>query len=52
MHTHLTNNPTQHGFRRLATSQTRKALGGVKFAEQTLMAGVTSVRNLGARGFT
>lgn len=51
MHTHLTSNPTHHGYRSLATSQTRKALGGVRFAKDTLMAGVTSVRNLGAANF-
>ncbi len=48
MHTHLTNDANEHGYRRLAKTQTRKALSGVKFAEQTLLAGVTTVRNLGA----
>ena len=47
-HTHLTNSATQHGHRRLSASATRKALSGVKHAEQTLHAGVTSVRDLGA----
>ncbi|MGB3725424.1 MAG: amidohydrolase family protein [Glaciecola sp.] len=50
-HTHLTSDPTQHGFRRLTMTQTRKALQGVKFAETTLNAGITTVRNLGAGGF-
>ena len=51
MHVHLTSSATEHGIKRLLTSQTRKALRGVKNAEQTLMAGVTSVRNLGAAEF-
>ena len=48
MHVHLTSDPMAHGYRRLAQSQSRKALGGVKFARDTLLAGVTTVRNLGA----
>lgn len=51
MHAHLTSSSTEHGYKRLASSQTRAALRGVKHAEQTLMAGVTTVRNLGASGF-
>lgn len=51
MHTHLTSDAKEHGLRRLTTSQVRKAFRGVKFAEQTLMSGVTTVRNLGAGGF-
>lgn len=51
MHTHLTSDAKEHGIRRLTTSQVRKAFRGVKFAEQTLMSGVTTVRNLGAGGF-
>ena len=50
-HTHLTSDANEHGLRRLTTSQVRKAFRGVKFAEQTLFAGVTSVRNLGAGAF-
>ncbi len=51
MHAHLTASSSEHGFKRLASSQTRAALRGVKHAKDTLMAGVTSVRNLGASGF-
>jgi len=51
MHTHLTGSADEHGYKRLASSQTRAALRGVKHARQTLMAGVTTVRNLGAGGF-
>jgi imidazolonepropionase-like amidohydrolase len=52
MHTHLTSDANEHGIRRLTTSQVRKAFRGVKYAQQTLNAGVTSVRNLGAGAFT
>jgi len=51
MHVHLTSSSEQHGYKRLANSQTRAALKGVKHAKDTLMAGVTTVRNLGAGGF-
>lgn len=51
MHVHLTSSAEEHGYKRLASSQTRAALRGVKHARDTLMAGVTTVRNLGAGGF-
>lgn len=51
MHVHLTSSATEHGVNRLMTSNARKALRGVKNADKTLMAGVTSVRNLGAPNF-
>lgn len=52
MHVHLTGSHKQHGYKRLASSSTRSALRGVMHAKNTLLAGVTSVRNLGAAGFT
>lgn len=52
MHAHLTSSHAEHGYKRLSSSNTRSALRGVKHAKDTLMAGVTSVRNLGAAGFT
>ncbi len=52
MHTHLTSDPHEHGYKRLATSQNRALLKGVGYAEATLMAGVTTVRNVGAGGYT
>ena len=52
MHVHLTSSHKEHGYKRLANSKTRSALRGVKHAKDTLLAGVTSVRNLGASGFT
>ncbi len=51
MHAHLTSSSQEHGYKRLASSQARAALRGVKHAKATLMAGVTTVRNLGAGGF-
>jgi imidazolonepropionase-like amidohydrolase len=51
MHAHLTSSSTEHGYKRLASSQTRTALRGVKHARDTILAGVTTVRNLGAGGF-
>ena len=48
MHTHLTSDPLMHGYRRLSRSGVRAAIKGVKHARDTLMAGVTTVRNVGA----
>jgi imidazolonepropionase-like amidohydrolase len=50
-HTHLTMDP-KFGYERLATSVPREALTGAKNARLTLMAGFTTARNVGARGFT
>ncbi|WP_026374615.1 metal-dependent hydrolase family protein [Aestuariibacter salexigens] len=52
MHVHLTSDATKHGYKRLAVSVPRAAITGVKHAEKTLMAGFTTVRNVGAPGFT
>ena len=51
MHVHLTSDANIHGYRRLNASLPRTTLRGVKAAKDTLMAGFTSVRNLGAPGF-
>ncbi len=51
-HVHLTSNHDQHGFRRLAASIPRQALTGAHNAGITLAAGFTTVRNVGAPGFT
>ena len=51
-HVHLTSGANAHGFKRLTRSTARAAISGVVNAETTLMAGFTSVRNLGAPGFT
>jgi imidazolonepropionase-like amidohydrolase len=50
-HTHLTYDP-RFGYDLLAISLPREALIGAKNARLTLLAGFTTVRNLGARGFS
>lgn len=50
-HTHLTMNPS-FGYETLAISIPREALIGAKNARLTLLAGFTTVRNVGASGFT
>jgi imidazolonepropionase-like amidohydrolase len=51
MHTHLNSKATEHGYIALKNSVPRQAITGVKNAKITLMAGVTTTRNLGASGF-
>ena len=51
VHTHLTGDPTQHGYRSLAIADVRAALYGVRAARMTVEAGFTTVRNVGAEGF-
>ena len=50
-HTHLTMEP-RFGYDQLAISVPREALIGAKNARVTLLAGFTTVRNVGARDFT
>jgi imidazolonepropionase-like amidohydrolase len=50
-HTHLTFDP-QFGYETLAISVPREALIGAKNARTTLLAGFTTVRNVGASGYT
>jgi len=50
-HTHLTMEPS-FGYESLAISIPREALIGAKNARLTLLAGFTTVRNVGAGGFT
>jgi imidazolonepropionase-like amidohydrolase len=52
VHTHLTGDPASHGYSRLGISVPREAVTGVKNARLTLRAGFTSVRNVGAHGYT
>ena len=52
VHTHLTYDALMHGYRALAVSIPRETTIGVKNARVTLRAGFTTVRNVGARGFT
>lgn len=51
MHTHLTGDPSLHGYKSLGVSDIRSALYGARSAKVTLEAGFTSVRNVGASGF-
>jgi len=50
-HTHLTFNPT-FGYEMLGISVPREALIGAHNAKVTLEAGITTVRNVGARGYS
>src|SRR5258707_11239870 len=52
VHTHLTGDPASHGYSRLGISVPREAVTGVKNARLTLRSGFTSVRNVGAHGYT
>lgn len=51
MHVHLTSDSDLHGYRRLSVSDERAAITGVVNAKTTLMAGFTTVRNVGAGSF-
>jgi imidazolonepropionase-like amidohydrolase len=52
MHTHLNMDAGQTGYESLGISAPRAALTGAKNARTTLLAGFTSVRNLGAEGYS
>lgn len=52
VHTHLTGNAEIHGYPALGISIPRSAVTGVKNARLTLRAGFTTVRNVGAHGFS
>lgn len=51
-HVHFTSDHDKHGYRRLADSLPRMTLTGARNARNTLMAGFTTVRNVGAPGFS
>jgi imidazolonepropionase-like amidohydrolase len=51
-HTHLTMNATGGGYESLGISTARQALIGAKNAALTLLAGFTTVRNVGAEGYS
>jgi imidazolonepropionase-like amidohydrolase len=51
-HTHLTGDPKDFGYESLGISSPREALIGAKNAKITLEAGFTTVRNVGAGGFS
>ncbi|HXA00058.1 MAG TPA: amidohydrolase family protein [Candidatus Dormibacteraeota bacterium] len=52
VHTHITADPTANGYAGLGISVPREAVTGVKNARLTLLAGFTTVRNVGASSFT
>ena len=52
VHTHLTMNTDFDPYRELISTSAKQAINGVVNAKTTLMAGFTSVRNVGADGFT
>ncbi|MBV8550707.1 MAG: amidohydrolase family protein [Acidobacteriaceae bacterium] len=52
VHDHLTSNPTDSGYESLGVSVPRQAVTGAKNARITLLAGFTTVRNVGAEGWS
>ena len=51
VHTHLTMNPDFDPYKELTSTSAKQAINGVVNANTTLLAGITSVRNVGANGF-
>jgi len=52
VHTHLTMNTDFDPFHEVTSTDAKEAIHGVANARATLMAGITSVRNVGAGGYT
>jgi imidazolonepropionase-like amidohydrolase len=52
VHDHLTSDPKDSGYKGLGISVPRATLTGAKNARITLMSGFTSVRNVGAEGYS
>jgi imidazolonepropionase-like amidohydrolase len=52
VHVHLTGDPTKHGYQALGISVPRATVTGVRNARLTLVAGFTTVRNVGAEGYS
>jgi len=52
VHTHITVDPENSGYKSLGVSVPRSTVTGVKNARLTLMAGFTTIRNVGAEGFS
>jgi imidazolonepropionase-like amidohydrolase len=52
VHTHLTMDPYMSGYEGLGVSYPREAIIGAKNANKTVRAGFTTVRNVGAGGFS
>ncbi len=52
VHDHLTGDPANSGYKSVGVSIPREAITGAKNARITLLAGFTTVRNVGASGFS
>ncbi|KPZ58389.1 amidohydrolase family protein [Pseudoalteromonas sp. P1-25] len=52
MHVHLTSDPTVSRSERLSQSVPRMAIKAAHFAKKTLLAGFTTLRNVGAQGYS
>ena len=52
VHTHLTYDPNFDPYHELTRTDAKEAINGVVNARATLLAGITSVRNVGANGYT
>ena len=52
VHDHLTSDPSDSGYQSLGVSIPRSTVTGVRNARRTLLAGFTTVRNVGADGFS
>lgn len=52
VHTHITSNPEFDPYKDLAGTDAKEAIDGVVNARTTLMAGFTTIRNVGAGGYT
>ena len=50
-HTHVTSDPTTPPFRDYGISTPRRALLGARFARETLLAGITTIRDVGSYGY-
>ncbi|MCX7052883.1 MAG: amidohydrolase family protein [Proteobacteria bacterium] len=51
-HTHVTGDPTTPPYYEYGISIPREALKGARFARDTLLSGVTTIRNVGASGYS
>lgn len=51
-HTHITGNPEDLGYSAVAISTARETTYGVRNAKRTLEAGFTTIRNVGANGYS
>jgi imidazolonepropionase-like amidohydrolase len=51
-HTHVTGDPTTPPYHGYGISVPREALLGARFARETLLSGVTTIRNVGASGYS